>query len=138
MRTMSACCLTVYAKSPGLAMDGLTVVRWDCGAENRCCEYTGNTLLWRSCGICGYSVNPVGKVDLFRDLWPCPAEGRLTGRLRPVGRSRSIPSRFTILHPWIPILAQIQLEWIHRLDQRDLFRLAPPFNCFSRAMALWM
>src|SRR5207244_12811163 len=45
---MSACCLSVYAKSPGLAMDG--VVRRNCAGEKRRRELASEGRLWKGCG----------------------------------------------------------------------------------------
>src|SRR5438128_4843783 len=45
---MSACCLSVYAKSPGLAMDG--VVRRNCAGEKRRRELASEGRMWKGCG----------------------------------------------------------------------------------------
>src|SRR6266436_6560631 len=64
MRTMSACCLTVYAKSPGLAM-GIERVRRNCEAENRLGEYSRPSSLCESCGISCSPDENGGKTSLI-------------------------------------------------------------------------
>ena len=56
---------------------------------------------------------------------PCHAERRKNGRSRPFSRSRSIPTLFTVLHPVVPVFAQIKPLRIHRLDQHNLLFPAP-------------
>src|SRR5580765_8186347 len=78
MRTMSACCLTVYAKSPGLAMFSAISFQPSALSFGRSIAETGfsneivgykvaelnipdTELLWRSCGKLGFPFDERGK-----------------------------------------------------------------------------
>jgi hypothetical protein len=66
---MSACCLSVYAKSPGFAMD--RVVRRNCAGEKRRRELASEGRLWENCGNWETGVEDRGnccKYDLKRSL----------------------------------------------------------------------
>jgi hypothetical protein len=66
---------------------------------------------------------------LFTNFSCCHAERRRIGH-KPILHSRSIPTGITALHPWIPILGQVQPVWIPQFDHRYLLRPRPAFQLF--------
>src|ERR1700722_6414190 len=62
IRTMSACCLTVYEKSPGFDISEGHCSSGDCQGKRGGGEYGNGVWLWRSCGNCEESVDGCAKV----------------------------------------------------------------------------
>src|SRR5450631_79477 len=129
IRTMSACCLTVYAKSPGFAIEGRSSPQELSGKRRRNEIYRSAIAVEKLWESRRFSQRLSKTQALFTNFSCCHAERRRIGH-KPILHSRSIPTGITALHPWIPILGQVQPVWIPQFDHRYLLRPRPAFQLF--------